>query len=255
MKRKLIDLIVLILIIIVSTFLILQFRVKPLVSTIFYFIIPAIYLCLREKKNYKKIFVASVIFGLLFAFVFDLLATFNNAWLVHQLVFPYKIFGIVPIDDMIWFFFLVFLATTFYEHFLDDEKHKTISKHFKYALIPSILIFIATIIIFIISPNILRFSYSYLILGSIATIPLFYILYLKPKLIHKFLKLSIFFSFLYLIFELTALKLGQWGFYGQYIGTVEFSGLKFPFEEFFFWIGISAPTLISYYEIFIDDEK
>jgi len=255
MNRKLIDLFVLISIIILSTFVILTFKVRPLVSTIFYFILPALYLCVREKKNYKKILAASVVFGLLFAFVFDLLATFNNTWLVDQLVFPWKIFGVVPLDDMIWFFFLVFSTTAFYEHFIDDEKHKTISKHFKYALIPSILVLLAIIAIFIISPDSLKFSYSYLILGSIAATPLFYILYLKPEFIHKFIKLGTFFFFLYLIFELTALKLGQWGFYGQYIGSVQLFGLKFPFEEFFFWIGISAPTFISYYEIFIDDER
>lgn len=255
MNRKLIDLLVLIFIIVVSTFFILTFNVKPLTSTVFYFVIPALYLCWREKKNYKKILTASIIFGLLFAFVFDLLATFNDAWLVHQLVFPWKIFGVVPIDDMMWFFFLIFLTTVFYEHFLDDEKHKTISKHFKYALVPTILVFLTITILFLISPNSLKFSYSYLILGSVAILPLLYILYLRPEFIHKFIKLSIFFSFLYLIFELTALKLGQWGFYGQYIGSVELFGLKFPFEEFFFWIGISAPTFISYYEIFIDDEK
>ena len=255
MNNKPIDLFVTIFITVVSTFFILAYEVKPLTSTVFYFIIPALYLCWRERKNYKKIFAASIVFGLLFAFVFDLLTTFNDAWLVHQLVFPWKIFGVVPVDDMIWFFFIVFLITVFYEHFLDDEKHKTISKHFKYALIPAVLVFLTITALFFISPDSLKFSYSYLIIGSVAIAPLFYILYLKPEFIHKFLKLGIFFSFLFLIFELTALKLGQWGFYGQYIGNVEFFGLKLPLEEFFFWIGIGAPTFISYYEIFIDDEK
>lgn len=255
MNKKLFDLFILVFIIVASTFFMLTFKFKPLISTIFYFIIPALYLCGREKKNYKKIFVASIIFGLLFAFVFDLLATFNNAWLIHQLIFPWKILGVVPVDEAIWFFFLVFLTTVFYEHFLDDEKHKTISKHFKYALIPMVLVLATTVVIFLVSPDSLKFPYSYLILGSVAIIPLFYILYQKPEFIHKFLKISIFFFFLNLISELTTLKLGHLGFYGQYIGNVEFFGLKFPFEEFFFWICISTPTLISYYEIFIDDER
>jgi hypothetical protein len=255
MSKKTVDLLVIIFIILASTFFILKFNVPPLVSTIFYFIIPAVYLCLREKKNYKKISVASVIFGLICAFAFDFLATFNNAWVVHRLIFPWKILGVVPIDDMIWFFFLVFFIAVFYEHFLDDEKNPEISRHLKYALIPSILVFLTTIILFFISPNLLKFPYAYLILGSVAILPLFYILYRKPEFIHKFIKLGLFFSFVYLTFELTALKLGQWGFYGQYIGSVELFGLKFPFEELFFWIGLCAPTFISYYEIFVDDER
>ena len=60
---------------------------------------------------------------------------------------------------------------------------------------------------------------------------------------------------LFLVYELTALKLGQWVFLGEYIGGVEIFNSQFPFEEFFFWIMISSATCLSYYEIFVDDEK
>lgn len=256
-KSKILDLIILISIIVISTFIILYFQVKPCISTIFHFIIPSMYLILREKKNLKKILLASSVFGLIFGIPLSLIATFNNAWFIpsSQLFFPWRIFGLSPIDEIIWFFFWVFFIITFYEHFLDDEKNKAVSKNLKYALFLSLLVLLITLIIFLISPEILKFHYAYLILGIAIILPLICLSIKKPNFIYKFSLLVIFFFFLHLILELTALKLGYLGFYGEYIGNVELFNLKFPFEEFIFWIVLSAATIVSCYEIFIDDEK
>ena len=77
----------------------------------------------------------------------------------------------------------------------------------------------------------------------------------KSELLFKFLKVSAFFFFLFFAFELTALRLGQWNFPGRYIGKVEIFNLVFPFEEFFFWILLSSTVVLSYYELYVDDEK
>ena len=61
--------------------------------------------------------------------------------------------------------------------------------------------------------------------------------------------------FFFLSFELTALKLDQWRFPGENIGHVQLFGLLFPFEEFIFWIVFGTPIILSYYELFVDDDK
>lgn len=101
----------------------------------------------------------------------------------------------------------------------------------------------------------LALPYAYFLSASPAIIPVIYVVNNRPRLLAKFLKTSAFFFALYLIYELTALELGQWYFPGQYVGWVELRGVRFPLEELFFWMILSAFTILALYEGFVDDEK
>lgn len=256
--NKKIDLLVVIGMVIIAILLVIYFKVRFLTSIILFFVIPAFYLLIRRRpRNIKRILIASFLFGILFSFTFDFLAEFNNAWSwspTDELIFP-KIFGIVPIDVIIWFFFWIFLIVVFYEHFVEHDRSDKISPHFKYAFYPAIAALIWVLVIFFVNSELLKFEYTYLGLGLCTLIPFIVLVIRKPALLRKFVRVSAFFIFLYLAFELTSLKLGQWHFPGQYIGTVELFSLKFPFEEFFFWILMSSTIVLAYYELFIDDEK
>ncbi len=72
-------------------------------------------------------------------------------------------------------------------------------------------------------------------------------------MIINFLKVSLFFVFVFLAYELLAVKLGQWNFPGHYVGTIKIFALEFPFEEFFFWVLISSSVILSYYELYVDN--
>ena len=78
-----------------------------------------------------------------------------------------------------------------------------------------------------------------------------------PKLYAKFLKAGAYFFFFLLIYEITALSLGQWVFSAesQFLGLMEFKGITFPFEELFAWIMLGSLATLSYYEFFDDDKK
>ena len=41
----------------------------------------------------------------------------------------------------------------------------------------------------------------------------------------------------------------------RYMGMVTYFGRTFPIEEIIFWILLYPPTIVSYYEEFIDDKK
>lgn len=251
------DLFVVVAIVLFSVPIILKFQVKPLTSSVFFFIIPSIYLLVSKPRSLKRIFTASLLFGLLFGFTFDFLAIVNKAWSepIGQLVFPYKFFGIVPLDHLIWFFFWVFLIVVFYERFVEREVNNSISHNFIYALLPSIFALVAILILYFTIPNFLMFDYAYFWLGFFTLLPLAYLARKQPRLINKFLKIAPFFIFLFLVFELTAIKLGQWYFPGQYIGSVTLFNLSFPFEEFFFWILMSSTVVLAYYELVVDDMR
>jgi len=255
-SRK-IDLIVIMAIIAISAFLVLKFEIKTLIASILYFLVPAIYLLIRKTKDIKNITISSLFFGIVCGFLFSFINTINEQWWYPQgsLLIPYRVFGLVPIDEVLWYVFMILLVTTFYEHFIDKGDAGKTSKNIKYIIYPSLIVLVITIILFISFPLLLKVKYSYLISGFIAIIPFIYLVTKKPIFISKFAKVVVFFFFLFLTHELTAVKTGQWIFTGNYIGTVNILGLVFPFEEFFFWIMISSAACLSYYEIFIDDEK
>jgi hypothetical protein len=143
----------------------------------------------------------------------------------------------------------------FYEHFLDDEKNRRISRNLKWALLLSLIVLAFVFIAYIINPNLLKIHYTYLVGGLLAIVfPLVVCLY-KPRFLGRFLKLAGFFFVVWFILEVVCLKTGGWIFPGEYVGTVEIFNLRFPFEELFFWMMWYAAVVVSYYEVFIDDEK
>lgn len=51
------------------------------------------YLALRGQKNWKKIFVGSVVFGLLFGSILEFFASATNTWVVPVTLFPFRVWG------------------------------------------------------------------------------------------------------------------------------------------------------------------
>ena len=256
MMSKKVDLLIVFVLLGITAIVSLVFDFKPLIISLSYLLLPSIYLILREKKNFWKIFWAVIIFGIIFGLGFDFIVTLNEGWVVTRLVFPFRLFGFYPlIDDILAFMLMTLFMVVFYEHFLDDEKNRRISRNLKWVLFLSLIVLVFIFIVYIINPNLLRVPYTYLVSGLFAiAFPLAVCLY-RPRFLEKFLKLAAFFFVVWFVLELAALKGGGWIFPGEYIGMVEIFGLRFPFEELFFWMMWYAAAIVSYYEVFIDDEK
>ena len=60
-----------------------------------------IYLGMRKKKNWKKVIVSTMLFGGLFGFIFEFIAEFNKAYSVVSVLFPFKVFGVLPLDTVV----------------------------------------------------------------------------------------------------------------------------------------------------------
>lgn len=254
-----IDLAIVLAMVLVTIPLVVYFKANFLISTILFFGAPSLYLIIRKPKNIKKNLAAAFLFGIIFGFFLDFMAEINNAWswpTSNGLVFSYKLFDLVPIDVMIWYFLWIFSIVVFYDHFIekrdfDDE----ISRNYTRGLIPAIAVILGMIVIYLVDPEILKFDYAYLILGALTLPPFIYFTLQKPESLAKFLKISLYFTFLYLSFEVTALKLNQWSFPGQYVGNVSVLSVNFPFEEFLFWILVSSTIVLSYYKHWVDDDQ
>ncbi len=231
------------------------YNLKPLSGFVLFCLPISFYLLIREKKNLKKIFLAVLVFGGFLGFVFDFIETFNRAWIVERLVFPWRIFGVLPVDDLLGFLLMTWIMVIFYEHFLDDEKNKRISKNLFWALIPLCFLLVVTVFLYWLDPRFLEIDYAYLVGGLVLiAFPVAFMI-CKPKLLPKFLMMAGFFFFVWFVAEIVTLKADGWLFPGQYIGSVNVFGVSFPFEELFFWMLFYAGTITAFYEFFIDDNK
>ncbi len=243
--------------VIVTIPLVLLFQVRFLTSTLLFFGVPALYLFLRKPKQTNRL-AHTLLGGMIASFVLDFFAEINGAWSwapEGQLFFPNKLFDLVPIDVLIWYFFWILFTVIYYEHFFENERSEKISPLFNYAFLSIFSIAVLMIVVFYANQDLLIFPYAYLYLMLFFSYPFFILIFKKPHLIDKLMKASIFNILLFLSFELTALHLDQWRFPGQYIGYVQLFGLQFPFEEFVFWIVLGTPIFLSYYEICVDDGK
>src|SRR3989338_4848211 len=244
-------------VILFSVPVILKFQVRPMTSALLFFITPTLYLFLRKGKPIKRVLAGSVLIGILIGFVFNIILSANNAWneVSSQLLFNYRIFGFWPVDEPIWFFFWVLFIIVFYEHFYERERGGRISRRLKYLTVPFSIILILVLWGFYLNSSFLNIRYAYFILASPSVIPIAYVIKKRPYLTPKFFKTGIFFFVLYLIYELTAVKLDQWYFPGEYVGWVNLAGIRFPLEELLFWMMLSSFTVLSLYEGFVDDDQ
>ncbi len=256
-KRLVFDGFVIALIVIIGTIITLKYEPILWWSAAFFVALPPVYLLLRGKFNYKKVFITAFISSLII-YIIDFLINASKGWAIpnEQLFLGWRIFWGTPVEEFLWFFFNFLFVILLYEHFVEREKVKKISNHFKYLItiliIVSIIVF--SILFFTNFEN--QIKYVYLVTCSIYFLPpLIYVLIKNPQFIKKFFLVTIPFFLISLIHEITALKNGYWFFPGEYIGSITLFGLNFPFEEFFFYLVIMASSVLSYYELFFDDMK
>ena len=120
---------------------------------------------------------------------------------------------------------------------------------------PTFLVTAVVILIANLNKSLLLINYAYFFLIAPAIFPVIFFIRKHPPMLLKFIKTGAFFFMLFLVYELTAMKLGQWYFPGQYIGWVDIFGLKFLIEEFLLWMGLSPFAVLTIYEGCVDDEK
>ena len=118
------------------------------------------------------------------------------------------------------------------------------------------IIFLVFLAFLILSPSSLNIPYFYLVYGSIFIfLPIVVRLLKYPQETLRFLPAIVYFFYTALLYEIAALKLGWWDFPGnQFIGWISIVGLRFPIEEFIFFVVLFSAAVLSYYK-FVADER
>ena len=237
------------------------FNAGVLLSIALFFCVPALYLSYVCRKHIAKAALFSLLVTIPVATVVDYIMEHTRGWWLPSSVFgSFRLFGYITIEQYIWLFLYVYLVVMFYEAFLevshraDGRKHPRLKWLF-IALAAPLGVFLAVLAA---NHSLLAIDYFYLKFGVLmiaATV--IFLVFRLPSLVGRIFKAGVYFFFLSLIYEVTALALRQWEFpaEGQFIGMVSIFGIRFPFEEFFFWILLGAVATLAYYEFFDDDRQ
>lgn len=231
---------------------IFNIRINYFTSLILVFALPSLYLSLKNKQVVKKVSMFSFIVGIPLAIIFELVAFGDKAWIVPTSIFPFRILGFIPLEDFMWMFLVTYTILIFYESFCNGKSSPAVSKRINVMNATLYPIAIISLLVLFFNSNLLAIPYSYLYAGIILfLIPSILFLLRYKRFTWPFLKVSIFFCYIHLLFELIGLKLNHWIFTGtHFIGWISIGSLKFPIEELIFVMILGGFAACTYYEFF-----
>lgn len=244
---------------IIATLITVYFQTSFLVSIILYFVLPSLYLTIRDPRFIKKIGII-ILASIPFTVIIDYFATRDGSWL-DSTIFPFRVLNGFAFEDFIWVAAWFMYIISFYEYFIDqprNAKDAPLNRNFPKLLIGwygSLAIFA---VLYLLVEKYLYIPYFYLFFTFVLGIfPTALILIKRPKFIHKFFLISAYFFAINMLHEWSAFMAKQWVFPGtNFIGWITLKGgFSFPIEEFVLWMMLGAVYLISYYEFFVDDTK
>ncbi|QQG52953.1 MAG: hypothetical protein HY931_01825 [Candidatus Falkowbacteria bacterium] len=233
---------------------ILVYFLRPvyLLSIIIVLVPPAVINFLWLKKSRFKILLFSLLTTVLFAPPVELAARLADAWDV-QSILP-RLFGIAPLENILFAFLNFFWVLAFYEYFVDRDLKRRISRRFRLIILGYLFLFLSVFTIFFIAPNLLAVNYALLAL-IILLVPGIIMFYFSPKLLKKTWLPTLFFALVFFVYEVVSLIIGSWWWPGEYILPINLAGNIFPLDDVIIWYFLSTPVLIGGYEFFVDDNK
>lgn len=204
------------------------------------------------KRSRKKILVFSLATTLLFAPAVELAARSANLWDVQTIFF--RPFGLIPLENILFAFLNFFWVLSFYEYFIDKDVRKKISPKFRYLLSLFAVFSLLVFSLFLHNPSLVSFGYIAISI-PILIIPASILFYRRPHLLGKTALPTVFFFFVFFLYEMAAIHIGNWWWPGEYWFPIDINGHVFPVDDVIVWYILSTPALIGGYEFFTDDYR
>lgn len=249
---------------ILAAFITIATAPKLLVSAFLFFVVPALYLHVRSRFSftYTKVVAAVLSLGVSLS-ALDFAMSSNQGWTLppEQMLLMPGMFGFWSFDNTVWAFFFVFFLISFYEYFLDNERSRRLSPHFKTFVWLPITVTGLMLFLGFATPPLTHpiIPYAYLSLVTLPVLfPLAILIHRKKNLLEllgKFTLANAFIAIVNLLHELTALSVHQWYFAGAYVGQVTILGTTFPIEEFILYVALSGYSFLAYHELYVDDGR
>lgn len=257
-KKKLVDILVLIALLVIAACVTVSFSVSKVVSILLFFGLPCAYLIWKDLSTFKKSLIFASLFSIPLSVFVDTFAVFDGGWYVPHSIIPYRLFGVATFE--VWLFGLlwVLFAVLFYEYFFDHHRASDwFPKIYRKLLWLFALLVIGVTATYLIKPSLLIIPYFYTWFSIIFVVPpLIWFLVRRQKFLPRFVLIGSYFFVVLLVYEIVALYVGLWNFPGvHFIGWVKIFGQSFPLEELIFYMVFATPSFLAYYEYFADNMK
>jgi hypothetical protein len=221
-------------------------------STLIIYLPPALLSFWAIKNSRKKILIFSVISTVFFCLFFEFLVAVFNLWQTQNSVL--KIWGLVNIENVLFFFFHQIMIYSSYELISDGDEKSPISRNLIVLLVLYLLFDILVILTLIFLRDNTVINYALFGMAAVLT-PMLALATAFGTLIRKVLIVTIIWLPALLINELCILKLGYIKYTGEYLINFAILGTRLPLEEILFWIVLSTPAFLLGYEVFADDAR
>jgi len=251
------DVLLLILFPIIAAILVEIFNLNFFVSTLLFFGVPSVYLSFKKPGLISKTLIFTLIFATVMLIVLDYPVYIDRSWFVPNSAFRF-LDNAIPIEDAVWCYLWVYFAIIFWEYFLDFGKAKDrISSNMRYLIIFLSSLLTSFFLLYFIKKDVLYMPYFYLKFGAVLIVlPMAGVLLRFPRLIKKVLIIGLYFFMVSFLHEYVGLRHNHWYFDGtHYLGTTMFQGHLLPYDEIIFWWALGVPSLICWYELFVDNKK
>ncbi|MDY6771089.1 MAG: hypothetical protein SV186_03975 [Candidatus Nanohaloarchaea archaeon] len=213
--------------------------------TAFFFLPPALYF-IYTLDNGWHLLVFTVVMTLVF-FPLDYLAHATGLWNVKT-AFPRVLSG-AAFESFLWGLFIVPYVVGFHESFFDDQQFDYFTWEFD-VFEGLAVIGLLAVIIGVGLPGTLTLPLVYLLLISpLVVLPLIY------GVMHGVRRLeltTLYFFYVNLLHELTALQIGAWTFPLEQTSSIlslHILGHTIPIEEFVVYMLLLAPSIVCYHHI------
>lgn len=260
MKTRRIQLLILLLWPLAAAALSLGLHVGALASVLLFLGVPAVVASVGlPRRIISKLLLFTLVVAPATIIIVDYIAELNGTWqFFHSSIIPFRLLRFVTIEVIVWALLNIYAVVAFYERFF--ERHRTVRlfeprlKHLSFFIVSLFLLFLGA---YIKTSGSIFIPYFYTAFGTVLILPpVVLVLARRPLLAGKFFFTGAYFFYLCLAYEVTALRLGQWAFPSdQFLGWVSLAGIRFPFEEFFFWLMLMAMAVLACYEYFDDDSR
>lgn len=250
MKFK--DFSILFILISISWFLSYYLKLNFFFTTLLFILPQIVYLLYNNIKNIKRVFLFTLVIILFLVIVFDYIAIVNQAWIVNSM-FSYYFLWVVPIEDFVRGFLMLFYIILFYENFIIHKFRFNYKRFIKFSYLLVVLLLLFLTVYFIDKNLLIVNSYVYFLIGIvIILLPLFFFLYRKPWFIKQICPIILFIMFFNLLFEIIWISLNNWTFPWKYLFVFSVMWKILPIEEIVFYIVISSVSFTYLYEYFLE---
>ncbi len=234
------------------------FRYSFFVSTFVFFLPLIVAMAMRNPRAMPRALLFGGLGAVFFAVIVDLIGHASGAW-VAATIFPSRIFGLVPWEDVVLAFLYV---TAIVQHYEIVSQHRRSYPLVGRRIGALVLLFGALFLLVLglrrFAPDALVWPYGYLILGFASVLlPLVLDVARHRRLTGKFVRASLYWVYAIFLYELAGVYRGWWMFprSSSFIGWFSIGGIAFPQEELVYTVILSGAAVLAYYEFFDDDNR